>query len=236
MICKILRMLINVIVLYSITTNAWAAPDWWKAPNESTQPGKDISHITVAPKAPEKSLYEYVALKFGIYIPQTTEIKDGGGDLDMDSAFNGELALGHYFHKNIALELGVGYTKPNKSMSFTDISGTFSADVDMTIIPVTLGVRGLLPMGKFEPYAMAGIGAYFTELEVSANLSGFGGASASESDTAFGFFLGLGANFNITKEIFLGLEGKYLWLEPSFDGLDMKVDGITGTANIGYRF
>jgi outer membrane protein W len=176
----------------------------------------------------------YAALKLGGFFPQNVDV-NGAGDLDMDSAFYGELALGHYFNPNFAIELGVGYTKPNKSVSFTDNTGTYSADVDLTIIPVTLGVIGRLPMGNFEPYAMAGIGAYFTELETAVSVPGLG-ISGSESETAFGWYLGLGGNFNITKEFYLGVEGKYSWLYPSFSGLDVDVDGISVTANIGYRF
>ena len=181
----------------------------------------------------------YAALKLGMFFPQNVDV-NGAGDLDMDSAFYGELALGHFVDKNWGIELGVGYTKPNKSVSVTSTAGSASADIDLTIIPVTLGVVGRLPMQGFEPYAMAGIGAYFTELEVSgsASIPGIGSASgsASESETAFGWYLGLGCNFNITKEFYLGVEGKYSWLYPSFSGLDVDVDGISVTANIGYRF
>lgn len=179
----------------------------------------------------------YAALKLGMFFPQNVDAE--GEDLDLDSAFYGEIAFGHYFDKNFGIELGIGYTKSSKDESVSTTSGSANANIDLTIIPVTLGVIGRLPMEGFEPYAMAGLGAYFTEAEVSASVSipGFSGSgSTSESDTAFGWYLGLGCNFNITKEIYLGVEGKYTWLYPSFFETDVDVDGISVTANIGYRF
>jgi len=162
-----------------------------------------------------ENLPNYAALKLGGYFPMASDVED------FDNGFYGELALGHYFSPNFAAELGVGYTTTSDNFLF--------ADFDLTIIPVTVGVKGSLPMGIFEPYAMAGLGAYFTELESIHD-------SSSENDTAFGYYLGLGANFNITKSFLLGLEGKYFWAEPNFAGEDVKVDGITATFNIGYRF
>lgn len=172
----------------------------------------------------------YVALKLGGYLPQSDDLED------FDDSIYGELAFGHYFNRNIAAEFGVGYTTTNASLTETDpILGTASLDVDVTIIPITLGVKGFIPLGNFEPFATAGVGLYYSKAEVSASIAGFG-ASASENDTAFGFYLGAGANFNVAPNILLGLEGKYFWAKPSFEGEDVEIDGITLTANLGFRF
>lgn len=172
----------------------------------------------------------YAVLKLGGYLPQASEVEE------FDNSFYGEIGFGHYFNQNLAIEFGVGYTKPGASVSFFDGISTTSVDVDLTIVPITLGLRGSIPMGAFEPFAVAGIGAYYTKFEASVSATGFGSASGSENDTAFGYFLGLGANFNVSPNVYLGLEGKYFWAEPSFEGEDLKIDGINLTANIGYRF
>jgi len=173
----------------------------------------------------------YVALKLGGYLPQSDDMAE------IDNSFYGELDFGHYFNQNIALEMGVGYTKSNASASATSGGTTVSADMDITIVPITLGLKVLAPMGTFEPYAMAGVGVYYTKMEASASVSGFGSGSASENDTVFGGYLGLGSNFNVASNTFLGLEGKYFFAKPSFgDFGDGNIDGIIVTANIGYRF
>jgi outer membrane protein W len=169
----------------------------------------------------------YAVLKLGAYLPQASDVEE------FDNSFYGELGFGHYFNPNIALEFGVGYTESSASAS---VSGVGSADVDLTIIPITVGIKVLMTSENFEPFAMAGIGAYYTDLDASVSLSGIGSGSASESDTTFGGFLGLGANFNVTPNTFLGLEGKYFIASPSFEGIDVDIDGINITANIGYRF
>jgi opacity protein-like surface antigen len=54
-----------------------------------------------------------------------------------------------------------------------------------------------------------------------------------------GGFLGAGIHYNITRNIFLGVEGKYLWTDKvKLDDLDLKfsMDGIIATAVVGIRF
>jgi opacity protein-like surface antigen len=172
----------------------------------------------------------YVALKLGGYLPQSDDMEE------FDNSFYGELGFGHYFNQNWAVEMGVGYTKSTADISASSGSTAVSASMDITIIPITLGVKGSVPMGGFTPYATAGIGLYYTKADVSASVSGFGSGSASENDTPFGFYLGLGADFNIAPNVFLGLEGKYFWAEPTFFDESGNIDGINLTANIGYRF
>jgi opacity protein-like surface antigen len=67
-------------------------------------------------------------------------------------------------------------------------------------------------------------------------VTGFGSFSGSDDDTTFGFNVGLGGNVNISNNVFFGAEGKYIWVEPSFHGVDIRFDGYTTTFNVGYRF
>ncbi len=167
----------------------------------------------------------YFAVKAGIYSPESSDLTSNGADFD--NGFNGEIAFGRYLSQNFAAELGLGYFKTTDDQ--------FGIDADIRAIPLTLSGKFLLPMGNFEPYAEIGIGIYATKLEVS----GFG-VSADDDDTTFGWHLGLGANYNITTNIFLGVEGRYLWASPEFSifGVsdNVNINGITITANLGYRF
>jgi opacity protein-like surface antigen len=172
------------------------------------------------------SLPNYAVLKLGGYFPQSDDLDE------FDNSFYGEIGFGHYFNPNIALEFGVGYTESSAGIS----DPTGSVDVDITIVPITLGVKVLTTADNFEPYAMAGIGLYYTNVDASVSLAGIGSASDSENDTVFGFYLGVGANYNFTPNTFIGVEGKYFWASPSFEGIDVDIDGINVTANIGYRF
>jgi opacity protein-like surface antigen len=227
---KILGMFINAIVFISLATTAWAAPDWWRGVNDPIQPTEAVTPRTEPPEVIKETRFEeyppnYAALKIGGFLPLSNEMEF------FDNAFYGELGFGHYFNNHFAVELGVGYTKPEGSLSGPGSSASF----DLTIIPVTLGVRGSIPSKVFEPFATAGLGAYFAEIESSVSGPGFS-RSASEDDINFGFYLGLGANFNVSPNVYLGVEGRYFWTEPSFESFDTTIYGIHLTANVGYRF
>ncbi|MBU1171407.1 MAG: porin family protein [Proteobacteria bacterium] len=89
-----------------------------------------------------------------------------------------------------------------------------------------------LPLLPIEPYAEFGIGSYFTKLDVEGNLGNFSGSS----EVTYGLHAGAGVNLNITENVFLGIEGRYLWAKPSYGGQDIKLDGFTTTADLGFRF
>ena len=184
----------------------------------------------------------YLALKGGIYSPSATfNLKnvdvETTFDADTDTGFDGELAYGHYFLPTLALELGVGYFKGKGSVSTTP-----TESLDFDVIPLIVSAKALIPVGQVDPYGELGIGAYFTSFDVSDNLNTF------EGTTTFGIHAGAGLNVNISKSAFLGLEGRYVWAEPSFGdqtiklndaeySLDgFKLNGFTTTLVLGFSF
>lgn len=154
----------------------------------------------------------YVVAKGGFYTPDSNDL-DG-----YDSGFAGEAALGHEFARNFAGEVGVGYIKADRSAT----SGKLSA------IPVTVTALAKLPLDVVELYAGAGLGAYHAKLEAAG--------SASSSDTAFGYHLTAGGRADLSQQLFVGAEFRYLWAKASFGGADRKLDGYATTVNLGFRF
>jgi hypothetical protein len=115
-------------------------------------------------------LQNYAIGKAGVASPK-------GGNL----GFNGEIAVGHYIHPNIAGEMGVGY---------------FNSGNDSThdVVPVTASIKAIIPLDKqLDIYGLAGVGGYFTH------------------EAIFGPHLGGGLTFNTNEQIFFGVEGKYIW-------------------------
>ena len=173
----------------------------------------------------------YFVIKGGIYSPSDSYNLDhfnGGNKTELDSktGFSGEVAIGHYFIPMFAIELGTGYFESEGS----PVAETGSTK--LKVVPVLLTAKAIIPLGVVEPYAEFGIGAYFTKFDVSGNLGSF----SSDSTVTYGLHAGLGVNFNITDAMFLGLEGRYLWAEPSIGGQDIKLDGFTAMLNLGFRF
>ena len=171
----------------------------------------------------------YLVVKGGVFYPE--------GDLsNLNTGFNGEIAYGYRFHTNGALELSSGYFGASNTFRESVLYFPISLKESVYAIPLTLAIKGIVPIDKqFELYGMAGGGAYFVN----------GKGTFSDSATVWGGFLGAGATYNITPQVFVGLEGKYLWtnsatLRGAIAGVpvndDFKIEGILATANLGFRF
>lgn len=179
--------------------------------------------------APSVSLAEhpsnYMVLKGGLYSP-SNDFDLEGQHFNHDDGFVAEIAFGHYFVPMFALELGAGYFESKASPAVPP------GDTKFKVVPVTLTGKVLFPFGRIEPYGEFGIGGYITEADVSGTFTNFDGSSK----TVFGLHAGAGVNFDITQNVFLGAEGRYLWAKPSWGGTDIKLDGFTVTGNLGFRF
>ncbi len=172
----------------------------------------------------------YVALKGGIYSPSTSYNIDNfnGGSttrLDSKTGFSGEVAVGHYFLPMLALELGAGYFESKGSAAAQPGEST------LKVVPLTATGKVLLPLGMFEPFGLFGIGAYVTNLNVHDNV----GNVQDTSKVTYGLSVGAGFNINLKENLFVGVEGKYLWDDPSFGGQHIKLDGFITSAVIGFR-
>jgi outer membrane protein W len=198
------------------------------------QPAQQQVKAATAP-----DLKSYFVLKAGVFYPQ--------GDLkDLNTGFNGEIAYGYRFHENMALELGSGYLTAGNTYR-TAIDGTGLALKERVYaIPLTLTFKGIMPVGNgFEVYGLAGGGGYYIRNHSTFTIADVGRVSTTDHSLSYGGFLGAGATYDMTREWFVGLEGKYLVtdrpkLTTNLGGealsANFRLQGITGAANIGYRF
>ena len=151
----------------------------------------------------------YFAVKAGAYFPEDKwDVLDlGVFEYSLDTGFNGELVFGHYFNRNWALELGIGYFQT----SGDDTSLGAKSKASMDVMPCyRWQLKESYLLDKCEIYGIGGIGAYFVWADEKLN-----GIRFSDEDILFGGFLGAGVNYNITPTAFLGLEGKYLWTDKT---------------------
>ena len=165
----------------------------------------------------------YIAIKPGAYFP-TGDLEDR----DFDSSFAGELTVGTYYNRNLALEAGIGYFQTGATKR---IAG-FKEEDDVRVIPVTITIKGVLPLNGFELTAGVGGGVYFAHLDVDGT-----NVSKDENDAVWGAQFVAGANVDISKKVFLGVEGKYIVTsEADFSGAKVNLNGCTLTGVVGYRF
>ena len=167
---------------------------------------------------------DYLIAKGGVYSPT-----GGLDDLNFGTGFNGEVAWGHYFSPNFALEIGAGY---------------FDSD-DVRVVPFMATGKAIYPTGNWELFGEVGVGAYFAKFNGVLSHPVLGTISINEDDTVFGLTLGLGVNYNITEEFFLGIEGKYLLTsDAKFGGfasgsrveLETDLNGFMVMGVFGFRF
>jgi len=181
--------------------------------------------VTAEPTRPSG----YIMLKAGIYSPSEKfdlETINGGQfeRIDQKTGFDGELAFGYYFASFISAELSAGYFHSKG----TPTGGNGETKLD--VVPVLLTAKLLLPIGPIEPYVEGGGGAYITEFKGTGDLDNF----KISTKVAYGLHAGAGVNLFITKEVFLGVEGRYIWSKPQFGGQDVKLNGFTVTGGIGF--
>jgi hypothetical protein len=165
--------------------------------------------LTLAGPAREAAAADsYLLVKGGVYSPNANEVDQ------LNEGVAAEIAIGRYIWPMIGLELGVGYFEASQG------------GVDLTVYPATLAAKFRLPIPVIKPYAIAGVGAYFSKLETP------GGGSAD--DTAFGYFGGVGVDFKLAF-LLINLEAKYLVAKPDF-GVETNIDGYVGTVGVGLEF
>ncbi len=118
-------------------------------------------------------------------------------------------------------DIGIG-SRVSPILAIDGTFGAYSADNgpnEVTVVPVTFGVRLIVPHPYLEPYVGAGMGIYAASLKEPPFID--------DSDTTFGGYGSLGIDAWLNPRVALNFEGKYHWVEPQFNGIDVKVGGWT---------
>ncbi|MDH3237969.1 MAG: porin family protein [Deltaproteobacteria bacterium] len=117
-----------------------------------------------------------------------------------------------------AFDIGIG-SRVSPILAVEGTFGAYGADRgsdEVAVVPLTIGVRLVLPAPVIEPYLGAGLGLYFASLDE---------AGIDDSDTTFGGYGSLGVDAWLNPRMALNFEGRYHWVEPEFEGFDVDVSG-----------
>ena len=190
-----------------------------------------LTAIVPAVHAEDEVTQKYFVIKGGDYSPggpyDIVDFNAGTtSHLETKDGANWEIALGQYSDPELALELGIGYFE-SRGAALDESGGT-----RLRAIPIVITAKGFIPMGALQPYVSAGVGMYYTKLEVSGNTGSF----TSQSKKTLGKHAGFGFNIDLSSILFLGLEGRYLWLQPDFRGQKVKLNGFATSINLGFRY
>lgn len=168
----------------------------------------------------------YVGIKAGGYFPLS-------GDLTtFDAGFCGELAFGHYLAPGFAVEAGVGRFSTEGDHK-TGAGARVSREISISSVALTL--KGVAPFGGFEGYAAAGGGVYFINDELVGDPS-TATRAASDDEVRIGAHAGVGGSAALSRQVFVGVDARYLLLKAHTFGDSTRLDGVTVTGSLGYRF
>lgn len=158
----------------------------------------------------------------------------GGLGSSIDPGFYVGGKLLYFFDKQLAFE-ATGHFSNHKDLVV--INGSQSFEFDVSIIPITGGMRFYFDTNKApraialaNPYLAGGAGAYMRDRTLVAQ-TGVNVSGGDTSTTAFGLYAGAGVEFAIyRKTIYLGLDLRY-----HFVFFDDEDDTIGGTVEEGSR-
>jgi opacity protein-like surface antigen len=131
-------------------------------------------------------------------------------------------------------DIGVG-SRVSPLFALDGTFGGYGADRgsdEARVVPLTIGGRLIIPHPFLEPYVGAGLGLYFSSLDEPVN-------AIDDTSTDVGGYLSLGADFWLNPRVALNFEGKYHWVDPTFEtnaGSDVDVDLSGWAVNLGVRF
>ncbi len=164
-----------------------------------------------------RALDTYVVLKGGYYWPSAEIAYAQAAGVKLEPKFCGAAGLGVNV-LFLGLEVTGGYLSSSNVLLKT------------SAVPVLLTAKLRAPLVIVAPYLELGGGAYFTSVTPVVG--------ASEKKTGFGGHVGGGVDFTLSS-IMLGVEARYLFMDPGFtltDYAGLKLDGVTVTANVGFLF
>jgi len=128
-----------------------------------------------------------------------------------------------------SFDIGIG-SRVSPNLAIEGTFGAYGADRgpdEVSVAPLTFGVRLIIPAPVIEPYIGAGLGIYFVSLDEPG---------IDDSDTTVGGYGSLGLDAWLNPRMALNFEGKYHWVEPEFNGIDVDVSGWTVSLGVRISF
>jgi len=169
--------------------------------------------------APDNYEKQFVAL--GLETLPVPPLPAMDNDLDHDAAAGFDIYLGWRLHKYVAAELEVEYLP---EVEFDENAGDF---VEAETLVFSGAVRGILPLGRFEPYVLGGIGFMDADVDDVRNL----GVILNDG-VGLAIRVGGGFDFHLHRNVALRFSTE--WMLPRGDIHEMEYVSIGG--GLQYRF
>lgn len=183
----------------------------------------------------------YLQGQFGFFQPA-----DDIDDNNFDTGLNGGVGYGRYLSDNLILEASFDiYATDRELTGFNAFAGTYFQDDYLYVSAALITLKGEVTADSVDIFGGVGVGVYGVTLHSEIDSSTFGSFDGDDSDSVFGAHVSLGAKYNITDYVFIGLEGKYRWtgdaelretiltVPVQYEG---NLNGFNIVTTIGFRF
>lgn len=170
---------------------------------------------------------QYLQFKAGPYFPKQ-------GSSSTSTSFDAGYGISP--RPYLAFEANVGYLQSSDKKTVYDIQ--YSA------LSATGAAKGIYQLGLGNLYALVGGGFYYAMFHINDDHAALT-VPASDSDTTFGYFYGLGGELYTARSVSLGMEVRWLKLQATFDKVrnstiaakgDHDYDGTQAMIKVMYNF
>ena len=162
----------------------------------------------------------YIQGQLGMFFP-IGDVEDA----DFDNGFNGAFSYGRYLTENLKVEGTLDMSGTDRDVSGANATaGRYSHEDVLGVSGVLVSLKGEYPVGQVDLFGGLGVGIYGISLVSEIDSQSLGSFDTDDCDTVFGAQASIGANYNLTKRFFLGVEGKYRWTDDA--EISMKTAGI----------
>ncbi|MCR9093004.1 MAG: porin family protein [bacterium] len=162
----------------------------------------------------------------GLEIPRVPGTGPGStlgiqNSIEHDFSIGYDVFVGYRVHKYVAAEAEFEWLT---DVAFDENGGTF---VDGDTMTFAASVRAILPLGRFEPFAVVGIGAMYANLEDAQRLG-----VMFEDGTDFLWKVGGGFDFHLTEQVGVRFSTDYMRPKGNIHALEHASVG----GGLFYRF
>lgn len=190
----------------------------------------------------------YVSLYAGLVIPHdadvTNNITGNSGQMTFRNNFNYGAKLGYWFSGMDLPDLGVQidankYNTDTKEIVSNAIVAPVTANVDVNSVVASVLLRG---SGNVKPYIGAGAGWFQMEIgpgQKPISAAGIPGGWAGGTDSAFGWQVQAGLDFNLTEHTSFFTEYRFGNANFSFDrstGVPLDINYMSSQFNGGLTY
>jgi opacity protein-like surface antigen len=158
---------------------------------------------------------------------------------EVEAVFDDDVTVGfryaYYFHPNLAVEGGIGFTPSSLLARGSSVGGGTNVaaifDVDTYVMQGNIVYR--IRQGSFVPYLTAGVGAVHFDIHRDTKHH-FDFSTPSETD--FALNAGGGVKFRLHEEYFFRLDGRVYWMDPEFSEERATFTEISGGLSVLFDF